>query len=221
MEFSFAGLSGAGVAIALNLLLSNNLLAQALRVAPADSTGWYVGGQASLNNQIYVIDGMGFGRPTATVGGYGGYQFTPRLAVQIGLSYGRGNTPEEVPSGTLNYYPQAEYVTSLFTMPMLVRWSFATRPHRFRLEGLAGMHLAYFNLRERRGRVGTEPRLVSNTRSVNGYLDLGLGSRLRLGSRLDLATDLLLNFNYQRPINTYFPIAPGASVALGLNYRLR
>jgi hypothetical protein len=195
MEFSFAGLSGAGVAIALNLLLSNNLLAQALRVAPADSTGWYVGGQASLNNQIYVIDGMGFGRPTATVGGYGGYQFTPRLAVQIGLSYGRGNTPEEVPSGTLNYYPQAEYVTSLFTMPMLVRWSFATRPHRFRLEGLAGMHF--------------------------GYLDLGLGSRLRLGSRLDLATDLLLNFNYQRPINTYFPIAPGASVALGLNYRLR
>ena len=39
------------------------------------------------------------------VGGYGGYQFGPRLAVQAGLSCGRGRIPEVTPSGQFNYYP--------------------------------------------------------------------------------------------------------------------
>ena len=60
----------------------------------------------SLNPQVYVVgQGMGFGAAAGMVGGYGGYQFGPRLAVQAGLSYGRGRIPEDTPSGQFNYYP--------------------------------------------------------------------------------------------------------------------
>ena len=62
--------------------------------------------------------------------------------------------------------------------------------------------MSYFNSRQRSGGRETEPCFVTDSRGVNGYLDLGLGSRLRLGSRLELATDLLLNVNQQHP-NSY------------------
>ncbi|GAA3989129.1 outer membrane beta-barrel protein [Hymenobacter antarcticus] len=219
MKTLFTDLPGAGIALSL---LLGSFATHAQGIPPEDSAKWYVGAQASLSHKIYIIEqGMGFGAAAATVGGHGGYQFSPRLAVQAGLSYGRGSTPADIPSGQFNYYPQAEYITSLLMVPVLMRWAFAARPRRFRVEGLAGVHLSYFNLRQRGGGVETEPRYVLNTRSVNGYLDFGLGSRLRLGSRLELAADLLLNLNYQRANNFYIPLAPGGSVALGANYRLR
>ena len=221
MKTFFAGLPGVGPVITLSLLLGS-FSTHAQGVAPVDSAKWYVGSQVSLNPQAYVVEqGMGFGAAAATVGGYGGYQFSPRLAVQAGLSYGRGSTPDDTPSGQFNYHPQAEYITSLLTVPVLVRWRLAAQPRRFRVEGLAGLHISYFNLRQRSGGRETEPRFITDSRGVNGYLDLGLGSRLRLGSRLELAADLLLNFNLQHPNNFYYPLAPGGSVALGLNYRLR
>ncbi|GAA4034797.1 hypothetical protein GCM10022409_19070 [Hymenobacter glaciei] len=210
-----------GAGIALSLMLTS-FITHAQDVAPGATPKWYVGGQVSANHQVYIVgQGMGFGAPTTTVGGYGGYQLSPQLAVQAGLSYGRGSTPAEAPSGQFNYYPQAEYVTSLLTLPVLLRWDYVTQPRRFRLEGLAGLHVSYFNLRQRSGHLQTEPRFVTDSRGVNGYLDLGLGGRVQLGSRLEVAADLLLNVNLQHPSNFYFPLAPGGSAALGLHYRLQ
>ena len=218
MKISFARRCGTGAALAV---LLSRFSAQAQEVAPTSPGHWYVGGQVGLHHQVYVVDRLGFGAPAATVGGYGGYQFSPRLAVPVGLRYGRGGTPPETPTGQFNYYAQAEYITSQITVPVLARWAFAAEPRRFRLEGLAGLHLSYFNLRQRYGHRDTEPRIVTDTRAVNAFLDLGLGGRLRLSPRLDLATDLLLNFNFQRPINAYYPIAPGGAITLGMNYQLR
>ena len=219
MKYSFGDLLGAGIGLSL---LLGSFTTHAQGGAPGDSAKWYVGGQASLTAQAYIVErGMGFGAAAATAGGYGGYQFSPRLAVQAGVSYGRGSTPPERVSGQLNYHAQAEYITSLMTLPVLVRYSFGARPRRFRAEGLAGLHLNYFNLRQRPGGYETDPRIATDSQGVNGYLDFGLGSRLQVGSRFALAADLLLNVNLRHPNNYYFPLALGGNVALGLNYRLR
>ena len=203
-------------------LTGGSLGAAAQQVAKTDAARWYVGAQVGNQLQFYVIDRYGRGLFTNSLGLSAGYVPMPRLAVQAGLRHGRGNAPAEElqGSGQFTNYPETEQITSAWTVPVQLRWSFAKNPHRFRVEGLAGGSVCFFTKRLVPGRPETAPRRVEVTRGTNGYIDVGLGSRLQLFNRLELTTDLLLNANLQRPNNSYYPIAPGYGVALGLNYRL-
>jgi hypothetical protein len=208
-------------AAAIGLLASSqNVSAQ--EVNSNDPNRWHVGAQVGNQAQTYTIDGLGTGLFTNSVTLYGGYTPMPRLTLQAGLRFGRGTTPTEETQGNGQFtnYPETEQITSAWTVPLQLRWSFAENPHRFRVEGIVGGSVSFFTQRRTPYRLVTAPRQVEVVRGTNGYMDVGLGGRLQLSKQLELATDLLLNFNLNRPNNYYLPIAPGYGVALGLNYRL-
>ncbi|UOR06316.1 porin family protein [Hymenobacter aerilatus] len=209
----------------LSALLLSGAGASAQQAAPtlASAHSWYVGAQAGPSLQVYNTDKFnGTGMATAAIGVHGGYELQPRLMLQVGLAYGRGATPVEQLSGSgpFSNYPATNYIRSAWTVPAQLRWSFAKTPHRFQVQGLVGFSLCFFSQRYTAFRYEAGPKQTEDARDTNGYLNFGLGSNFRLTSRLHLATDLLTSANLQRPINSLYPIAPGVSAALGLNYRL-
>jgi hypothetical protein len=211
------------VAVAGGLLLQvSDAAAQQLN--QADSTRWYVGAQAGVYAQAYLKGKYDFSgaERTNVVALYGGYSSSPRLAVQAGLRYGRGNTPAEELQGSGQFanYPATYQVISALTVPVQLRWSFAKMPHRFRMEGLAGGSITYYKERYVPARSAAAARRMEVSNGINGFIEFGIGNRLQLYKQLELATDLLLNVNVKRPNNPYFPFAPGYGVACGLNYWL-
>ncbi|WP_159437394.1 outer membrane beta-barrel protein [Hymenobacter daecheongensis] len=197
-------------------------------LAQADaSTGveprWYVGAEAGKQIRTYSIDRQGFGQFTSSLGAQGAYAVSPRLLVQVGVQYGRGNKPNEElqGSGSFAHYPQTEQITRSWTVPVQLRWSLAKDPHRFRLESIAGIGLCFFRQRETGTNTATATKFVKTNSGTNGYLDAGIGGRLRLNPQFDLTADLLLNVNMARPNNSYFPIAPGFGSGLSLQYKFR
>gem|GEM_PF-4906669 len=208
----------------LGLLLgSQAALAQTILPTQNPVPGWYAGLQAGNSLRAYSIDRQGNGLFTHFLGVHGGYATAARLAFQLGLEYGRGDkvNEERQGSGQYIYYPQTERIIRAWTVPAQLRWSFAKQPHRFQVEGLAGVSACFFRQRATGNNTATATKEVKETNGVNGYLDLGIAGRLRLTPQLALSLDLTTNLNLVHPNNYYLPIAPGFGATLGLYYSFR
>lgn len=195
---------------------------QAVTSAASANSYWYVGGQLGAQSRIYTVDRMGHGLVTRSVGLHGGYATTHRLSFQVGVQYAQGAKADEElrGSGQFAYYPQTEQVTRAWVVPAALRWSLARRPHRLEVSAIVGASLGFFQLRETGNVTATGAKFVQTSDAVNGYLDFGLGGRLRVSPRLSVAVDVVPNLSLNRPVNAYWPIAPGLSTGLALNYRL-
>lgn len=208
----------------LGLLLGGQAaLAQQTTPAGTPSPGWYVGAQASNELRNYHVGRQGNGLFTWNLGIYGGYAVSSRLALQLGLGYGRGNKPneEQQGSGQYAYYPQTEQITQAWTVPAQVHWSFAKNPHRFQVAGVAGVSLCFFRQRATGNNTATGMKYVIVQKGFNGYVDLGVEGRLQLNTHIALVLGLLTNVNMVRASNSYLPISPGFGSSLGLRYALR
>jgi hypothetical protein len=158
--------------------------------------------------------------PSATIG----TQFTPRLAVQVGVSYHRekyATTYEFAPAPGSASSVTATSRTQYFIVPVLLRYSVTAPAERFHFEVLGGatwVHAASRLTYESDGLGIIDPALRASSNSDSRFnLTLGPAVRRTLSSHLELmATGLVsavVGENYYRFRDRLF-----LNTSLGVNY---
>jgi hypothetical protein len=109
----------------------------------SESPRFYVGLGASLltdrgfRSTAYSNDPV-FGGPALTFGA----QLTPQLALQIGASYARRNTTSSYVYPDYNGLTNSNTTDSrghVYTLPVLLRYTFTTAPSRLHIDALGGL----------------------------------------------------------------------------------
>jgi hypothetical protein len=146
-----------------------------------------------------------------------GYQFRPRVAVQLGLGYSGNHYDYAYTSSYSSYYPPppstiidfaGRYTERSATATLLARYTLTRKPaHLFQADLLGGTKFEY----SRYNNEGTQtthdqaapvasPYSYTPTTSTQLALSLGFGLRYRLVSRLEVA----YNFTFDKPVATNY-----------------
>jgi hypothetical protein len=214
------------------ILLSSAATAQAQSTAP-ESTPHFYGGLGVYSSSHQNLSSWGNGA-RIPVQALVGYQWRPRLAVQLGLAYS-GNrsqyaydyfyspnypSPSGARTNVAGIYTERSTTTSLLARYTLTR----QLQHRFQADILGGVKFEYSRYRD----VGTSTSYdqTSTVIAVTPYeypntynstlLSLGVSLRYRVVSRLEAVYDL----TFDQPIsrNSAYSRRPEATMALGLRY---
>ena len=175
----------------------------------APSSPWYGGANASLEVHLLTIDEYDTGGALYAGTVYGGYYFTPNLALQVGILYGRGKLNED-----------QQHV--LWGLPVQLRAGLSRPARRLQVDALARATVAWVHREERRYSYPTNPQvqLLPRQHGVNLLLAAGVGFRYGLGNHLQVTADLLGSTNPRPSVRDYLGFNLGCSTALGLSYRL-
>ena len=206
------------------LLLGSSLAGRAQATDPMPAPRFYGGlGVYSSSHQNLSSWGSGSRIPVQAVVGY---QWRPRLAVQLGLAYNGNRETYDYQyiysdPGTPTTYAAGTYTERSTTTSLLVRYTLTRKlQHRFQADLLGGVKVehsffgnagAYFNNSQA---LPTPFDYSSNYNST--LLSLGASLRYRVVSRLEAVYDL----TFDQPIsrNSYYGRRLEATMALGLRY---
>jgi hypothetical protein len=220
------------------LLLASPLLSLAQEAAPTPllrfygGLGIYSGSYHSLGRlrnpagiSAYTYSKNTFELPVqATLG----YQLRPRLAVQLGLIYsGRksaytsGNEYTDANANTIRYRNSNQTTLRHYTASLQARYTLTRKPdHRFQADVVGGLsydHQYYRGIGSQEYiNVSQGTTVVTNDDNTfpynESFLTVGPSLRYRLGQRMEVFYDLLLNQSLSHQYNS-------GSMALGLRYR--
>jgi hypothetical protein len=197
------------------------------------STPRFYGGLGVYTSSHQNLGGWGDGA-RIPVQALVGYQWRPRLAVQLGVAYS-GNRSEYTYSTSYNpYYPSppttltdvvGTYTERSTTISLLARYTLTRKlAHRFQADALGGIKAEYSRYRD----VGTYTANNQTTPTVTPFdypatysstlLSVGISLRYRVVSQLEAMYD----FTFDQPVSnggSRYGLRPSASMALGLRYR--
>ena len=216
------------------LLLAAARPAYAQTAEPAPAAPRYYVGLAAYSSYYQPL-GRAYGNTTVVpVQLVGGYQLRPRLAVQVGLAYS-GNTIHYAGAGY--YYPTpttagSHYAfdhtstTRVLSASVLARYTLTANPaHRLQFDALGGLSLEQGWAHSR----GTQTDSLGGSLRTSSFgtrqtgtvllLTAGLGTRVRLGRRVELFYDLTFNRALTGEAPRPAPLGLTGSAALGLRYR--
>lgn len=172
-----------------------------------------------------------------------GWQLAPRLALQLGVRYAQQRSTytfvqgSTTGSGSAGLFPGFEsFRFRSIAAPVLLRYTLTHNPaQRVQVDALGGVTLVrrwtqYHNLRRVSSPDSTQADFALDTQSALASTDvhatLGLGVRCRVASRLELAAEVLANYQVNTPkrptigtttLTEVSRLAPTGSV--GVNYR--
>jgi hypothetical protein len=172
------------------------------------------------------------------VQGVVGYQWLPRLAVQLGMTYSGNRSTYDYSTSYSSYYPSppstiidvvGTYTERSTTASLLARYTLTRKlTHRFQADVLGGIKVEYSRYREAGTRTTHDQAMPVVTSYefpstyTNTLLSLGPSLRYRVVSRLDIVYDL----TFDLPIggkysNSFYSTDQRlqATMALGVRYR--
>jgi hypothetical protein len=210
------------------LLLGSSLAGHAQATDPTPAPHFYAGlGVYSSSHQNLGSWGNGARIPVQALVGY---QWRPRLAVQLGVAYNGNRYSYDnsqytyTGSAPINY-SLGTYTERSTTTSLLVRYTLTRKlQHRFQADLLGGAKFEYTYSRDTGAYIDNTPPTPTSTpfNYTSTYnttlLSLGASLRYRVVSRLEAVYD----FTLDQPITnryTYYGLRPTASMALGLRYR--
>jgi hypothetical protein len=210
------------------LLLFSSLASHAQAIEPAPAPRFYGGlGLYTSSHQNLSSWGDGARIPVQALVGY---QWRPRLAVQLGVAYS-GNRSEYAYSTYYSSPPNTladvagTYTERSTTISLLARYTLTRKlAHRFQADALGGIKVEYSRYRD----VGTYTASNQTTPAVTPFdypatysstlLSLGISLRYRVVSQLEAVYDL----TFDQPVSnggSRYGLRPSASMALGVRYR--
>lgn len=213
------------------LLMGSSATAQAQAAEPGPAPHFYGGlGVYSSSHQNLGSWGNGARIPVQAVVGY---QWRPRLAVQLGMAYSGNRSEYTYSTSYSSYYPSppttltavaGTYTERSTTISLLARYTLTRKlAHRFQADALGGLKVEYSRYRD----VGTSTAYDQSTPTVTPFdypatynstlLSLGISLRYRVVSRLEAVYDLTFDQRISR--NSPYSRRPEATMALGLRYR--
>jgi hypothetical protein len=168
---------------------------------------WYAGIKGAFEVRSFSLEGADTGGTLYTGTFYGGYQVTPKLAVQAGVLYGRGK---------LNQDQQH----TVWGLPVQLRIGLSRPQRPFQVDGVLEAAAVVVERKELQYSYPTSPQTFTlpYQRGVNGLLSAGLGFRYLPGKQLQVHSDLLAGTNVHRGLANYYGFNLGFSAALGLRY---
>jgi len=220
MHFSRLALSG--------LLAGAPLLVQA-QAAAAAAPRFYVG-LAAYSSYYQPLGNQNFGGFQLPAQLTAGYQWRPRLAVQVGVAYSHFSNPYSyrgyyypTPAGSEQRYYQrsGRATTSSTSVGVLGRYTLTKQPaHRLQFDLLGGFTLEHGRYRDRGTTTdSTQAGSFDNQHSTNSLLfSFGPSVRYRLGSAFELFTDYTFNVRLATS-EAYQPERVTTAGSLGLRYR--
>lgn len=187
-------------------LLTAGLLASIIPLASQAQSAmrFYVGAGASLLTNVPFLSGGAAPRlygPALTAG----LQLNPQLALQVGVAYFWRNDSRSQSYNDPNQVPpvvyQIDYHTKYFTIPVLLRYTFAPATERFHVDALAGVTLAHSSYRNK-----------SSSNSLSSpYSDEYNGSDTSANVTLGPAVRYTLNPNVELTANALVSSAVGGT----------
>lgn len=212
------------------LAVATPLAGTAQTVAPTSPTPHFFvgfGGAVNAYQQLNTFDNTLLA-PVLTAG----VQLRSRLALQVGISYRQRTTQDRFAGGYVDGSGQAQpgnqassYYQRRLRVPVLVRYG-VTRggQGRFQVDVLGGVTLErYWNGYSQvvtDGNTGAVVQNESRRGSYNqAYLTLGPSVRYRLGPRLDLTGDAVVNGMLGSNFPSYYTFSDRLSATLTLGVR--
>jgi len=215
-----------------SFLLGSSLAghAQATDLAPAPH---FYGGLGLYTSSHQNLSSWGNGT-RIPVQALVGYQWRPRLAVQLGVAYS-GNQNSYFFNNYSYNYPSPPNTSSSVTGTaterstttlLLARYTLTHKlAHRFQADLLGGAKFEYSRYRDVGVETSYDQTTAISTSTPYEYpstynrmlLSLGVSLRYRVGSHLEAVYD----FTFDQPISnryTYYGLRPTASMALGVRY---
>lgn len=212
---SFRTLAVAGLLLATTLPVVSH--------AQTTASRFYAGASANLLSNT-PFNSSGASRllgPSLTAG----FQFTPRVALQVGASYQWQHEAfselyiATAPGGpTTNITNTNEYHYKYLMVPVLLRYTFAPAAQRFHVDALGGVTLLYSALRRTYDSTpATAPLAEYKTSTYRASLTLGPAVRYAVAPNVELTASSLasvaLGDSYYRFSNRFF-----LNTSIGVNY---
>jgi hypothetical protein len=157
-----------------------------------------------------------------------GYQLRPRLAVQLGLIYSGRKSADaseyeynDANANTIRYRSNSQTTSRHYTASLQARYTLTRKPdHRFQVDVVGGLsydHQYYRGIgNQEYTNTSQGTTVVTNNDGTfpynESFINIGPSLRYRVGQRLEVVYDLLLNQTLTRSYNS-------GSMALGLRYR--
>ena len=202
-----------------------------LAQSPAAAPPKFYAGLAAYVSDYQSINSTGRGFPVSLQATLG-YQWRPRLAVQVGLAYrGSAYTYDESPSrdylGNGRYGPPYENILDVrfrsLSASLLGRYTLTRQAaHRLQFDVLAGFTLEHTHNIAYQTRTDSATAPVASTTAYNRSTLLataGLGVRYRFGPRLEATYNLLLSTTLADLTSSPGYYRGSSSMALGVQYR--
>jgi hypothetical protein len=212
-----------------SLLAIAPLLAQAQTTETVAAPRFYVG-LAAYSSYYQRAGHQNFGGIQLPVQLTAGYQWRPRLAVQVGVAYSRFSNPYSylgyyypTPAGTEQRYYQrnGRATTNNTSVAVLGRYTLTRQPaHRVQFDLLGGFTLEHGSYRDRGTTTdSTQAGSYDKQYSSNSLLfTFGPSVRFRLHKSLELFSDYTFNVRLAAT-EAYQPERVTTAGSLGLRYR--
>jgi len=213
-------------------LLASSFAVHAQAAEPAPIPRFY-GGLGLYTSSHHNLSSWGDGA-RIPVQAVVGYQWRPRLAVQLGVAYSGNRSDYAYSTSYSSSYPSppntltdvaGTYTERSTTISLLARYTLTRKlTHRFQADALGGIKVEYSRYRD----AGTYTTHDQATPAVTPFeypatysstlLSLGISLRYRVVSQLETMYDL----TFDQPVSnggSRYGLRPSASMALGVRYR--